>query len=70
MARIGTYIIHTQEPGKRKQTYLFYTLASTETQALKNFRVDHKRWRVVGIQAPLFPEPTPPAKSRQKGRKK
>jgi hypothetical protein len=70
MARSGTWIIHTQEPGKPNFTYLYYTGATTEAQALKNFRVNHKRWRVVGIQAPLFPEPTPPAKSRQKGRKK
>jgi hypothetical protein len=71
MARVGTYIIHTQEPGKPKQTYLFYTLASSESQALKIFRVDHKRWKVVGIQAPMFPtEPPPPRPSRPKGRKR
>jgi len=71
MARTGTWIIHTNEPGKPDATYLYYTGATSEAQALKNFRVRHKRWRVVGIQAPLFPtEPAPPRPSRPKGRKR
>lgn len=71
MARVGTWIIHTQQPGRPEQTYLFNTSAQSEAQAIKHFRQHHKRWKILGVQAPLFSDViTATPVSRPKGRKR
>lgn len=65
--RKGQWQIHTTEPGKPNQPYVFYTVASSQAEALRYFKKNHKRWRIKSIEPPPFPEEKP---KKSKGRKK